>query len=724
MKTRILKGIAVSIDWLEASINERKILYGFVKRALDEKIKTTSTLHREIFGVYPSCGYDKTFRSGRYDRKKAGLYYSWLETHHFNLAMRAIDAIEKERSSKPGGLKKSRAKRSEPSQPDLSLWLTENTDETRFLYRSRAIPFIYPENSIQQLERFRKSEGRFLWHVLNGPGGTGKSRLALEYAVSRREASNDAIGFLPVDRSQIFDWYAWQPTIPTFIIIDYAAREVELVAKIIRALSMRDDLAKNVRLLLVEREVTGTWFDRIIQRGAADHIFVDKTWFGEDGTLEPPDDVWPIIEHMCRNSPQQLPSKENALIELERIDHQCRPLFAAFLGDAYFRGENPRNWDAYALVENVLEHEKRYWDRGGVAQAHINLCACATATGGVPGEWLEDLSNRQMKDFWPPWRGNQTYQVLSAIYGDGIVDDIPPLEPDILGEVFFLQQWQSASRFERKRLVEYGSSMAPWFAEFIERLVSDFPEIATLDLLKNVLLSDFKEFDNAKSELVYNIITNLARNNPARAQEAFYLFKTFDIGDHKHYAVECIIDAALNLIVGIKNLEINQALAIYETQSLLTRYVPSTLEISQSRCGLALSLIARFPLQEPRQFRNILADTLKAHRAFREDNAIRRDACIAISNYVNLLDNTQVRHARNLLGLFRRLAKGEHDGDLEESWAFLLYHMFILFLSEAENPEPFGESEIKYALGKLESLAPETRLYIDRILKLLEQDMD
>lgn len=714
----------MSIGWLDASVNERKILYGFVKRALDEKNKTTSTLHHELFGVYPSAGYDKTFRSGRYARKKARPYYEWLKDNNSELAMRAIDVIKEQSSSNSGEKNKARANRSDTTQLDLSLWLVEESDETRFLYRSRAIPFIHPEDSFEQLERFRKSDGRFLWHVLHGPGGTGKSRLALEYAVKRREVSNDAIGFLPVDRSQAFDWHTWQPTNPTFIIIDYAAREVELVTKIMRVLSMRDDLAEDVRLLLLEREVGGTWFDKIIQRGHAEQTLIEETWFGEDGTLEPPDDVWPIIEHMCLGAQQQLPSKEKALAELERIDYQSRPLFAAFLGDAYFRGENPRSWDAYALVENVLEHEKRYWDRGGVTQPHINLCACATATGGVPGEWLEELSTRQMKSFWPHWQGNQTYKVLSAIYGDGIFDDIPPLEPDILGEVFFLQQWQSASRFERKRLLEYGSSMAPWFAEFIERVVSDFPETGSLDLLKNALASDFGEFDNAKSELVFNIVTNAARHNPVQAQEVFYLFNKLDISGHENFAAECIIDAALNLIVGIESLEVTEAIGIYETQRILTKNIPSTLQISQSRCGLALSLIAKFPLSKPQKFRNILVDTLIAHRAYREDNMIRRDACIAISNYVNLLDNTEVKHAKNLLRLFRQLAKGKHDDDLGDAWVFLLYHIFLLILTESQGSDVFSKSETSDALGKLESMAPETELYKTKILNLLELDLD
>ncbi len=716
----------MSIDWLEATINERKVLYSFVKRALDEKNKTINTLYRELFGIYPSSGYDKTFSSGRYAKKKAVQFYDWLEDNHFELAIRVVDTIEEETSLKSTGIRRRRAKKYDTLQPELSLWMADNTDETRFLYRSRAIPFLHPEDAFEQLERFRTSAGKgnFLWHVLNGPGGTGKSRLALEYAISRREVSEDAIGFLPIDRSQTFNWYDWQPASPTFIIIDYAAREVELVGKILRILSMRDDLAKPVRLLLLEREITGAWFDKIIQRGQVEHILIEGTWFGEDGTLEPPTDVWPIIQHMCRNAQQQLPPKQKALAELERIDHHCRPLFAAFLGDAYYRNENPRNWDAYALVENVLEHEKRYWEKGGVEQAHINLCACATATGGIAAEWLEEYSTGQMKNFWPCWKGKQTYEVLSAIYGEGIVDDIPPMEPDILGEVFFLEQWKSASRFERKHLLQYGSLMAPWFAEFTERLVSDFPEHETLDLLKSVLASDFNEFNNAKSELVFNIVTNTVAHHSERALETFYLFNKFDISRDKIFAAECIIDAALNLVVGIENLEINEAFKIYETQNLLTRNVPTTLEVSRSRCGLALSVIAKYPLCEPHRFRSILADTLKSHRHHREDKMILCDACIAISNYVNLLDNTEIRHATNLLRLFRNLAKGEHDDDMEDAWIFILYHTFLLFLTESKKPNAFTKAETSHALARLECLAPETEQYRNRILKLLEKDLN
>lgn len=605
-------------------------------------------------------------------------------------------------------------------QPTLSLRLSENSEETRFIYRSRSIPYIRAKEAFTQLVDFSAHESDFLWHIVYGSGGTGKSRLALE----RRDFYKNAIGFLSVDEAKSFDWNHWQPLTPTFIIIDYAAREVDLVTRIVRALSMREDLSVPVRLLLLERDLTGAWFDKLTHRGRVEHAHIEKCWYGKDGALEAPSDVWPIIQHMCRDARDNLPSKEEALSELDRIDHQCRPLYAAFLGDAYFRGENPRNWDAFALVENVLQHEKRYWESGGVDQSHINLCVCATSTGGVPAEWIEHYSIGDFKDFWPRWKGNKTLDVLSAIYGGSIVDDIPPLEPDLLGEVFFLEYWKTASRFERRHVIEYGSSMAPWFAEFTERMVSDFPEHTSFELLRNVLSSDLREFEKAKPELIYNIITNLAGEHSKIALEVFGLFKVLDTKEFAEYAAECIVDSALNLIVGVEELEIDHALDIYKFQKDSTSELSSRLELDKSKCAVALSFIAKYPLAEPETFRSILADVLQMHRTHREDDAIRRDACIAITNYVNLLGAEQIKQAVKLLGLFRWLAKENHEDDMEDAWLFILYHVFLLSFVELKLGDISSAHEAEPAFEKLKHLAPEAESYKETIFKLFQDELD
>lgn len=605
--------------------------------------------------------------------------------------------------------------------PKTALWLAEPSDETRFLYRSRSIPFIGSKEPIEQLDTFKDCSAPFLWHVVYGPGGTGKSRLALEYALKLQKQKEWHAGFLDMADAETFDWNNWQPQQPYFLIIDYAAREAKTVAKIISCLSMRNDLTKYVRLLLLERDVTGAWFNQVTWRGRQESHLVSQTWFDEDGMLEPPDDVWPIIKHMCRKAPERLPNRQQALKELERIDNQSRPLFAAFLGDAYFRKQNARHWDSYSLVENVLEHEKSYWKAGGVSHQHINLCATATATGGIPGKWLDEYSKTIMKGFWPEWQGNQTLETLSAIYGDTLVDDIPPLEPDILGEAFFLQHWKAASRYERDNILNYGSMLAPWFAGFLERLISDFPASDTFNLLKTVLAVDFGEYTNSKSELLYNLVTSIAKSHPSIALQIYKLFPTFEPSSYDDYQDECILDACHNLIVGIEELNEEDAFEIYNLQREQVVQLP--LIFDRSRAGIGMSLIARFPMGDSVKFRSIIADVLKVYRRHSNDHPIKQDTCIAISNYVNLLGIDEIKHAKDMFRLFRKIAQDMHEDDMEGAWSAILYHLFLLLMLEENSAAEINDINNQKTFQKLLALATEAERYENRIFKMLKKDM-
>lgn len=702
------------MNWRKSSVAQRKTLYEAVKNTVDSKGKNFDQLIPEILGTTVSGSYRSTLRAGKYSKKKAVLMFDWLAQNNPS----AAEAV----SGRPIPKYKAPDRHQEPTSPILTIPLLDSNDETRFLFRSRAIPYIDPEDAFDQLDRFVLDERPFVWHVLTGSGGTGKSRLALEYAAMHATSGQVHIGFLSIESARQFDWSAWKPDGATFIVVDYAARESDLVSSIIQSLTGFENELVPVRLLLLEREITGSWFNKITQRGSADNILVERCWFEEGGTLEPPADVWPIIQFMLAECPERIPARKEAMSELERIDYQMRPLFAAFLGDAYARDQNPRNWNAYELVENVLEHEMRYWKHSGLLQAHINFCACATSTSGIPAEWIEDLSTHDMQGFWPEWQGRKTIETLSAIFGERLVDDVPPLEPDILGEVFYLEQWKSASRFERSRLLDFGSRLAPWYAEFLERLVSDFPDLPTDDLLSSFLKAPFEQYENVKFELTYNLITNLVDRYPERALKMFDEFVGLELHENQTYAVECILDSALNIIVGIEGLEADQALAIYRKLKKLIAPVPLIPENARLWSGVARSIIGKAPSADPLMFRPVLADALKLHRAYSRDEDIRQDACIALSNYVNLLDDERFTHAKHMLQVFRRLAVGDTAGEMGQAWTNILYHLFLLHLAKIGGENVTKESTT-LALRQMTKLSPEFPDHKASVVKLFSEDL-
>ena len=395
-------------------------------------------------------GYERNMHAGRYARKFALALYTWLLENHPETAARVDMAVRTAEGHPPdtNGADDSLSGL-QAEKPELSLWLSEVRDETRFLFRSRAIPFIGQDEAIEQLDAFRDMERNFVWHVLHGPGGTGKSRLALEYMIQLRDAGWGDVGFLSPESADDLDWTLWNPDAPTFMAVDYTARDIDIIAPIVRALALRDGLEHPVRLLLIERELARTWFDKLCHIGRSERFQVNEAWSALDGELEPPEDVWPIIAHMAGESAQHLPVRERALDELHHIDPGGRPLFAAFLGDAYRRGQNPRGWDRIALVENVLDHDRLFWEVGGAGIPHRNLCVAATMLRGIPVEWAAHIESLGPPGFYSDWRSSMELQRLAAIFGYVPASDIPPLEPDIVGEVFVIEAWREFSETEK-----------------------------------------------------------------------------------------------------------------------------------------------------------------------------------------------------------------------------------------------------------------------------------
>ena len=605
-------------------------------------------------------------------------------------------------------------------QPSLRLWVSAVRDESRFVYRSRAIPFVGREDAINQLNSFLEDNRRFAWHMLLGQGGTGKSRLALEFLISHASGFSSAAGFISADALTSFDWERWRPITPTLIVVDYASREADAVARMIGALSVRDDLECAVRVLLIERSIDGAWFDTIRHRGRAERFPVEECWFSRDGSLEPPDDVWPIIQHMVEGYDAPLPDREQCLDVLNSIDPHMRPLYAAFLGDALGRGEKPRGWDREALVSNVLDHEQRnYWTQAGITHHHHLIFANATVVGGVPIEWAKQMAPEGMSDPDDWVAENLKPAQLNLVFDTIVFNDIPPLEPDILGEVFVIEAWRKFTRTQRERFLNFAVSFGPWTADFLDRMASDFPESSPQDMLWAILNADFEDNERAHAEMAYNVCRALTPVDYAFAKKVFESYSDrIQPLKSDEYFIDCLTDMAFNLVAGMPRETAHEALKVYHKHRTFVGE-PEFDSVRLTLCETAVNIIGRWRQSDHKEPKALLDDVLALSEKKKEELDFVRERVSAYANFIWLMVESDLDEAlRNYVVMKEEALAFLDDQGVLMAWCLAAYHVYLLkiavegdesadafkfgLMSESEDVWRYVDKEYKQDLANLD----------------------
>jgi hypothetical protein len=203
-------------------------------------------------------------------------------------------------------------------EPPLYLRLIEDVEETRFLYSAGHVPLLGRESELQALEKFLYCDHQFSWWMMTGPGGVGKSRLALE--ICRRHGMAWRAGFLPID-VRYDRWDDWHPSRPTLIIADYAGRRAEPLGSIARSLDQRLNLDNPVRLLLLERDANGRWLTDFTGTGT-DRSIIESAQYGAPlsvtGLSE--DELWGIVQLFAAQGRESLPQRAEVLEKLRELD--------------------------------------------------------------------------------------------------------------------------------------------------------------------------------------------------------------------------------------------------------------------------------------------------------------------------------------------------------------------------------------------------------------------
>ena len=342
-------------------------------------------------------------------------------------------------------------------QPPLHMPLIVDDEQARFVFRARRVPFVGRARELLALRRLLDHEAPFRWWLATGPAGTGKSRLALEFCM--RAPNPWRAGFLASDTD--FDRFEhWQPSQPTLLVIDYAARAPKRVGRWLRQLAHRQQsdrpLQAPIRVLLLERAKQDDWWRDLM--GADSHGLRQSLYADVGGGLplvladsaaDREEIAWHTVDSLFRAAGRTPPEPATTMAGLAAIDARLAPLVAAFAADALLAGKDIRGWDRTRLIEDVIDRSReRLWrptaDRLGADLArHELLLRLATLTQGLP---LDVLKEPPAGLRLPARDPEDEYGFCALLYNAMVaggsaeagMDVLQPLEPDILGAVFVL----------------------------------------------------------------------------------------------------------------------------------------------------------------------------------------------------------------------------------------------------------------------------------------------
>jgi hypothetical protein len=335
-------------------------------------------------------------------------------------------------------------------------------------FRSRAVPLIGREAEMGQLKSFLQAPIKFLWQLLNGLGGAGKSRLALELCLVVKETWS--AGFLPASNGFEDKWIDWRPARPTLIVIDEVEVRQQEAKAILEALSLRQDkLAYPVRLLLIGRER---------QRQLESVLAIDPyEWEALYSTsaFGAPLTLGPLKESHAAEIAAQVSKLAYPTETLFKDDPRLRlPLFASLTGIAMSASGQALRWDHTTVTRFVLERDKSQHWHGSTAEDE-NLLAYLSITGSQP---LNFLLNPPAEKLFPA--NPETALERNQRMADHDGPDLMPLKPGPLGELFVLDllaraKITDATLDRGNQVVDAAMRIPIVSADFVVRTSAHFP---------------------------------------------------------------------------------------------------------------------------------------------------------------------------------------------------------------------------------------------------------
>lgn len=239
------------------------------------------------------------------------------------------------------------------------------------MFVEEAVPFFGRTGELGTIKAFLEDSAPFSWWCVVGPGGAGKSRLALQAV--RQLPEGWAGGFLPKDSISMHRAAAWRPTVNTLWVIDYAADHVSRLRPFLALCSrLLVNSPYRLRILLLERgfsDETG-WWDELNHALVRERGAIETTLFGAPLVLAPMGNLAPeFLRHVAEILPEPdrndlskaLAHETFAASTLAGLSEQGNPLLLLLLAAEAVRchGQLPKHFRLSSpdIVGRYLDRE-------------------------------------------------------------------------------------------------------------------------------------------------------------------------------------------------------------------------------------------------------------------------------------------------------------------------------------------------------------------------------
>lgn len=399
------------------------------------------------------------------------------------------------------------------SKKELPLYIPSTAKESSSLaFSSQTIRLVGREKELEQLSSFLDSDQNYLWWLITGSAGSGKSRIALELCEQYKNNGWE-VGFLSRTESD-FAWSSFRPEKNTLIVVDYVSNRTETVSNAILELSRRSlDFDKVVRVLLLERN-KGSWWGTLSKEESLSEESEILTKQYDDTPL--------VLAGLSEQSLLEI-AKEFTIINKGVWSTKIAETLLNWMSKHHINNlplyaliflEFPNTEEPDELLRKVLKKEAglRYSQINNpvVSKQIDNLLFLTTLTGGLlPKSYsFRFLINSDIEDLVPniSTMDNDLYSNITGSPKD--IKYLSGLQPDLLGERYVLdclsEKGLNGVKFQRLLLAAYEFQPNGVLA-FSTKSFFDFPDDESIPQLFD-LPNDTAAFRALKARLVSQVM--------------------------------------------------------------------------------------------------------------------------------------------------------------------------------------------------------------------------